>query len=369
MQKTLPTSKKYLSEKKTAQQTISISPALKDWIERYVSVNKKKAPKDESFKSISSFYNYVMEKSMEILSYGKTLDDFQMFVDHQTESFFEKLTFRAFIPLHEESVRTHRYTDLSLKDFTRFLFVLRNRYLEGVEPYDFGEIQKRFDILRNFYLENKIVKDIHLEILSDDKRYPKAIFYWTGNYRNLFWENSKMNAAVFGIIGVKITKVIYSENELYCRFNLRPTDLMFNQQKPRGLRKPLLDLARYNVNALLNSQKILQDQTFYLWMKFAEDRDIYIQFHSNKARNQWIKGMINDIETKSKPKEIIPHILLIFSKLHWIDIEDIESNSFKVRLSEKSDNEEITYMLDLLSNYSNISKVEGRYYLNRKIKA
>ena len=62
----MPTSKKFLSEKKTSQQTISISPALKDWIERYVSVNRKEYPKDMRFKSISSFYNYTMDKCMEI---------------------------------------------------------------------------------------------------------------------------------------------------------------------------------------------------------------------------------------------------------------------------------------------------------------
>lgn len=364
MYNSLPTSKKFLSEKKTSQQTISISPALKDWIERYVNVNKMENPKDMRFKSISSFYNYIMENGMEILSHGKTLDDFQIFVDHQTESFFEKLTFQAFIPLHEESVRTHRYIDLSLKNFTRFLFLLRNRYLNGVEQYDFAEIQKRFEILRNFYLENKIVKDIKLEIMSDDKRYPKAIFYWTGNYRNLFWENCKMNAAVFGIIGVKIIKVIYSEKDLYCRFNLRATDLMFNKERPRKLRKQLLELANYNVTTLLNFKKIYNDEDFYLWMLLAEDEDTYIKFHNNNARNKRMKKIIDIIENQEESKEIISSLLNFFKRLHWIDIEDIESKSFKIRLSEKSDKEEISYILDILSKYSNITNTEGKYYLN-----
>jgi len=306
---------------------------------------------------------------MEILSHGKTLDDFQMFVDHQTKGFFEKLTFRAFIPLHEECVRTHRYTNFSLKNFTRFLFLLRNRYLDGVKPYDFVEIQKRFDILRNFYLDNKIVKDIHLEIISDDKRYPKAIFYWTGNYRNLFWENSKMNAAVFGVIGVKINKVIYSEKDLYCRFNLRATDLIFSKEKPRKLRNKLLELAYYNVNSLLKSQKIVKDEEFYLWMKFAEDRDIFIKFQNDKARNKWIKKIVDDIKISSEPKELIQSLLNFFSKLHWIDIEDMESKIFKIKLSEENDTKELSYLLDVLSKYSNITRNEGKYYLDQKIKA
>ena len=358
----MPTSKKYLSVKKTAQQTISISPALKDWIERYVRVNKKSHPKDQRFKSISSFYTYILEKSMEILNYGKTLDDFQIFVDHQTEGFFEKLTFRAFIPLHEECVRSHRYNDLRVKEFTRFLFLIRNRYIEGVEPYDYIEIQKRFEILRNFYLENKVVKDIHLEIMNDgDRKYPKGIFYWTGNYRNLFWENCKMNAAVFGILGVKITEVIYSEKDLYCRFNLKATDLIFNTEKLRNQR---IELVEYNVNKLLNRRQIINDDDdFYIWMKMAEDRDIHIKFYNDKIRDEWIEKTMKDIENLIEKKEVIPSILKFFSKLHWIDIEDMTSKCFKIRLSKENDNKEIAYVLNVLSKYSKIIKTENMFYL------
>ncbi len=41
------TSKKFLSNKRTSKQTIVISPALKEWIERYVNVNRRKNPGDE----------------------------------------------------------------------------------------------------------------------------------------------------------------------------------------------------------------------------------------------------------------------------------------------------------------------------------
>ena len=55
------TTKRYMSNKKTSQQTISISPSLKDWIRRYVSVMHKKNPRDRNYKSISAFYYSVME--------------------------------------------------------------------------------------------------------------------------------------------------------------------------------------------------------------------------------------------------------------------------------------------------------------------
>jgi hypothetical protein len=362
----LPTSKKFLSEKKTAQQTISISPALKDWVERYVNVNKKKHPKDKRFKSISSFYNYIMDKSMEILNQGKTLDDFQKFVDQETEDFFEKITFRAFIPFHEDSVRTHRYTNLSLNKIFPFLFFIRKLYLDGVQPHDYAEIQKRFDILTNFYLENKIVKHIKMEIMSSgDPKSPEGIFECIGNYRNLFWENCKMNAAAYGIIGAKITKVIYSEKDLYCRFNLKATDLVFNKGK---LRKKRIELVKYNVNCLMNYNQIINDKDdFYLWMKFAEDKDAYIKFHEGKVRDQWIREIVDNIEKINKPEGIIPNILRFFDKLHWIDIEDMASNSFNVRLSEETDNKEIDYLLNVLSKYSNIALNKGKYYLEQKL--
>jgi hypothetical protein len=363
----LPTSKRFLSEKKTAQQTISISPALKDWIERYVSVNKKKNPKDKRLNSISSFYNYILDKSMEILNQGKTLDDFQKFVDQKTESFFEKITFRAFIPFHEDCMRTNRYTNLSIKEIFPFLFLIRKLYLDGVDPYDYAELQKRFDILTNFYLENKIVKHIKMEIMSGgDPKYPEAIFECIGNYRNLNWENCKMNAAVYGIIGAKITKVTYSEKDLYCRFNLKATDLIFNKGK---LKKKRIELVKYNVNCLMNYNKIINDaDDLYLWMKFAEDKEVYIKFHENKVRDKWIKKIIDDIENTNKPEEIIPSLLKFFSKLHWIYIDDMTLNRFKVRLSEEMDNLEIDYMLDVLSKYSNIAKTDGKYHLEQKIK-
>ncbi len=81
-----------LSKKKITQQTISISPALKDRIEQYVIENHKKYPNDNGFKNISAFYNYVMEKTMDCFEQGKTIDDFEAFVDSEIKEFFEKNT-------------------------------------------------------------------------------------------------------------------------------------------------------------------------------------------------------------------------------------------------------------------------------------
>ncbi len=68
-------SKKFLSTKKTAQQTISISPALKDWITRYVHVNYQKNQEDSRFKSVSAFICEIMEGIMVLFQNGKTIND------------------------------------------------------------------------------------------------------------------------------------------------------------------------------------------------------------------------------------------------------------------------------------------------------
>ena len=58
------TAQKYLSQKKTVCQTISLSPALKEWVGRYVRVNYKKAPDEDQFKSVSAFISSLLVKEM-----------------------------------------------------------------------------------------------------------------------------------------------------------------------------------------------------------------------------------------------------------------------------------------------------------------
>ncbi len=58
------TSQKFLSQKKTACQSFSCSPALKEWVERYVRVNKRKSPENDQFKSVSAFISSLIVKEM-----------------------------------------------------------------------------------------------------------------------------------------------------------------------------------------------------------------------------------------------------------------------------------------------------------------
>ena len=130
------TSKKYLSKKKTAQQTISISPALKEWIERYVRVNHQNNPEDERYRSVSSFYTFIMEKVMDILTKGKTLEDFDAFPDKEIKDIFDKITFQATIPYYEMAVIPNRYLNIDFQKNPLFLMAIRNMYLKILETRD-----------------------------------------------------------------------------------------------------------------------------------------------------------------------------------------------------------------------------------------
>ncbi len=57
-------SQKYLSRKKTAIQSISLSPALKEWLQRYVRVKHHEIPDDIRFKSVSSFISFLVVQEM-----------------------------------------------------------------------------------------------------------------------------------------------------------------------------------------------------------------------------------------------------------------------------------------------------------------
>ena len=97
-----------MSSRKTSQQTISISANLKRRIEEYVTINHENYPNDKRFRSVSSFYTSVMEKTMDCFDKGKTLDDFESFVDSDVKGFLENLSFNGLIPYYENEIgRAH----------------------------------------------------------------------------------------------------------------------------------------------------------------------------------------------------------------------------------------------------------------------
>jgi len=355
------TTKKYLSNKKTSQQTISLSPALKEWIERYVKVNQRKNPDDRRFKSVSAFYNYVMEQTMESFKSGKTLDDFKRFIDEETKDFFDTFTFKGIIPFYEFILKSNRYTNFTFHEVPRFLLGFRKLFTGGLKPFDYRKLKERFERAKNFYLKNKLTKEIRLDIFTEENsKYAKGVFEYIGAYRNLFFENCKFNAALLAVLGVKITDITFSETDLYCRFDLIATDLLFRKEIAKRERFKLIE---HNLSYLTNYYKIINDEDFYLWMKMSKDKGIFIGFKDNKVKNKWFNLIIKEVEKHSKDSNFLLNVLKYFERLHWIDIESEEELSFVFRLSKEKNNEDREFLLKFLSQHSTISNIDEKCYL------
>ncbi|MFX1302746.1 MAG: hypothetical protein ACFFC1_09350 [Promethearchaeota archaeon] len=355
------TSKKYLSNKKTSQQTISISPALKDWIKRYVNVNHKKNPNDERFQSISAFYNNIMENIMELFRKGKTIDDFARIEDKEVKDFFEKFTFRAIIPLYEMFLESNRYTHFSFEFTTHFLLTYLNFLKRQFRSHNYDDLRILFERLRTRVNLSTISKDWRLEIIPDENYGPaRGVLEFIGMHRNLHYENCKFFAAVLGMLGVKVTDFIYSPTDYYCRLDLLETDLLFKKELAK---KERLKILKENVNYIVNYHRMLDDKDKYLWMTLAGDNELFVGFKSKSVFNRWIKILDEDLKKFGAQEDFLKKRLLFFAKIHWIRIENLNDLSFRIEQSIERDNEQKQLLINYLSQYSEISQSEGITYL------
>ncbi|MFW9894545.1 MAG: hypothetical protein ACFFD7_01930 [Candidatus Thorarchaeota archaeon] len=355
-------SKKFLSTKKTAQQTISISPALKDWITRYVHVKNQKNQEDYRFKSVSAFYNYVMEKIMDLFKKGKTIDDLERIEDKKIKQFFDRFTFQATIPLYEMSIEDHKYSPFLFDFNTRFLLLYLEMFKNEVRTHNFEDVDIFFEKLRSRFAKTTISKDMKLELfLSKNKEPAKGILEVIGKYKNLHFENCKFFAAIFGILGVRVTDFIYSPDEYYCRLELLETDLLFNRTELA--KNERLKLIKENVDYITNYNRLLNDKDFYLWMRLARDNDIFISFKTKAVFKKWIKNVEEQLRKFGIKGDFLAKILQFFEKLHWIRIENINNLSFRIERVIEENKEQRQFLIDYLSEISNLSEVDGICYL------
>ncbi len=354
-------SKKYLSNKKTAQQTISISPALKDWLKRYVSVKHTEDLDDERYKSISSFYNYILENMLELFKKGKTIDDLKRVEDKPIGDFFDKFTFRATIPFYEMVIETNRYTPFSF-DFTARFLLSYLRLLRGnTKSYSYEEVKFFFEKIRSRYGTTNVCKDIKAELFPDKNGgFGKGFFEFIGRYKNIHFENIKFMAAILGVLGIRVVDFIYSADDYYSRFDLLATDLLF---KKKLVKKERLKLLEENVDFIINYSHLLDDKDMYLWMKLAEDNGVIINFKNQNVFNKWVKSVEIQLQKYGKKEEFLFKMLQFFNKLHWIRIEHSKDLTFKIEPFIKNNKKQKQYLLDYLSKHSELLEIDGVYYL------
>jgi len=354
-------SRKYLSNKKTAQQTISISPALKEWIIRYVNVNHRDNPNDERFKSVSSFYNHVLEKILKLFEKGKTLDDFERVEDKEIKDLFEPFTFKAIIPLYEMVSESNRYTPFSFEFTTRFMLRYINWMRKQYRPGSFDDLSLLFDRIKKRYGTSNVSTDMRLEIILGENKQPtRGVLEFIGKQKNLHFENSKYFAAIFGMLGVRVTDFTYSAVDYYCRLDLIETDLLFKREL---IKKERLKLLKENVNYIINYFRMLDENEKYLWMNLAKDNELFISFKTKSAFEKWIKKIEEDLRKFGTQEDFLHKILQFFTKLHWIRIENLKDFSFRIERSLENNNEQKHLLIEYLSQHSEISQNNGIYYL------
>ncbi|MHA1986725.1 MAG: hypothetical protein ACW98D_08810 [Promethearchaeota archaeon] len=352
------------TKKKSTQQTISISPELKERIENYVMINQEKFPDDKRFRSISSFYTNVMEQVLECFEKGKTLDDFDSFVDGEVKDFFEKISFNGLIPYYESAVRPNRYTNPTLEKNPFFFFTLRRFWTSQMDPNDITSIKTFFNRVRNYILANNISKEFRLDLFTGKgKKDLTAVFEHTGIYKELSFENYKFSSAIFGLLGVKITNLLYSREENYCRFDLKVTDLFYRKELAKRERIKLIE---HNVSYLINYFKIVEDKDYYLWMKIAEDKNAIISFINEGTKQEWVNLIESEIEKFGDKEDYNLNMLRLFESLHWIEIENDKDLIFHIRLSKIRHQNEREFLLSTLSKYSSIEKANGNHYLKKR---
>ncbi|MFX0036933.1 MAG: hypothetical protein ACFE9I_14985, partial [Candidatus Hermodarchaeota archaeon] len=333
------TSKKYLSNKKTAQQTISISPALKDWIKRYVNVKHNEEPNDERFKSVSSFITYILDNIMILFREGKTIEDFKRVEDQVYKDFFDKFTFKATIPLYDMIAESNRYVPISFDFITRFILAVyhfyRGIYLKQKNTEGWQLLFERF---KNRVYPSNVLKELRLDIFpSKDKKYGTAYLEFIGKQRNIHFENCKFFAGICGMLGVKVTDFHYSSKDFYCRLDLIETPLVFREELAK---KERIKLLQENVNFIINYNRMLNDKDKYLWMNLAEDNDLFVSFKSKKTFNKWLNTIEADLRAFGKKEDFPSKILQFFNKLHWIKIENINDLTFRIEKSLENNNEQ-----------------------------
>ena len=305
-----------------------------------------------------------MDKTMDSFDKGKNLDDFELFVDSEIKDFFEKFTFNALIPYYENAVKTNRYTEPSFEKTPFFFLSLRRLYNQNTDPFDMASITDFFNRIKNYLLSNNITKDVSIDIFTGKStRDLRAVFEYSGIYKNLCFETCKYTAAFLGLLGIKITECLYSEKDLYYRFDLQATDLFFRKNLEKKERTKLI---KQNISLLINYCTIIKDNDYFFWMKMAEDKDFIACFNSLESQEEWINLIITDIMKFSEKEEFLFYLLKFFEKLHWVDIESDKDLIFRIRLSNTKYQIEKKILLNTLSKYSNISDINGKYYLEKK---
>ncbi len=345
-----------LSRKKISSQNISISPYLRDWIERFVKMEQKKNPNDKRVKSISSFYNFVMESVLKIFKKGKTLDDLGRFVDKKVQDFYDKITFRALIPYYEQIIKINKYAPIGFDSLIDLFLKYRSFIIDKNEPSD--EIAlNMIERFKNFMLANKLTKDFKIDIIDNS-----YIIEYSGYYPNIHYDHSKWIAGLAGLLGLKIKNLIISKN--FLRLDLDKTSLFKTRDLEIERRK---ELFYFNINEFTSWYRVIDDKTQHLWLKISNNEDIIINFKDVTSGLEFISSIIRDLAEYAKGENLVLDILKLFRHFHWIHIDNFEKPSFHFCVEDKYHHIIREMVFNILQKMKVIINEEDeKFYLNLK---
>ena len=305
-----------------------------------------------------------MEQILEIFEKGKTIDDFKAVIDSGIRNVWDSFVAKVLIPSYDSSIKKHRYSGLNINKFMRFLIPMRKFYLSEVGFDIYDGIKKYYERIKDFGHPKNITEYMNLEFYRGEKGKQDSIIYeFKGKQKNTHYEYSKMDAMIIGMIGCKITNCVYSSRDLYLRYEIEPTKLLYEEELHLKERKQLI---KHNLEFLTNFTRVIRDKDLYLWMKQAEDNDLVVSFKNKKAFDRWIKKIEDDLLKFGDKEEFLLDILHFFEKMHWIRIDNEEELRFHFALPEDKFTDEKCFFYDYISNHAEIIQSDGVYYLKRR---
>jgi hypothetical protein len=303
-----------------------------------------------------------MEKAMKCFEQGKSLDDFEWFTDKKMVSFYEPFTFKALKPLYEMITKNNRYTSLDFEAPLGFFLNLKRFARKALKNKDLNKFKAFITRFEIYFAKKEITSNLNFEpIIDKNMEHPGIRIEGFSIYDNLSYENTKIFAGVFAILGMKIIDFIYSKEDSYFRIDAIPTKLFFND---KFMKRRAIKLFDYNMSYITNYYKVVNDKDYYLWMKMAKDKGLILNFHNENAKKKWLNLIESDIKKFSQRDEFLINILNFFERLHWINIISKKDLIFEFNLSSPIYNKKKKFLLNYLSSYSKIKKMDDKYLLN-----
>jgi hypothetical protein len=334
--------------------SISISSDLREKIEKYVNKQDKSFPNDERYKNKSAFLNYILEKVMEIINSGKTLEDLDKLPDSGIIDFFENISFRAVTDFYENAVSMNKFTAIDfLKNPKLFL---RYRDLLIDEEIGIHQLESMVERIKKYILTNKLTEDLNFYITGGKtlKNCTGTVEY-SGTYKNLHYENTKGLVVILGALGLKVVNFLYSEKELYSKFDFIGTDL--SGKYDINLHK-LTNLVEENLKFVSNYSRIVNDEDHHLWMELANYEEFFVSFHDEFLFEKWVEEINEDFKIFLKEQPLPLKLLKLFESIHWINIFNDQEYIFTLNLSKDKNDQEFNFLYKTLSEYGTLKKEE-----------